>query len=77
MSGSRPAAGWRERGPRLRFEGNTCHACGRIMFPPREICLECEAGGLGVVVLPELFTSAPQVVSGLTFSPNGGQQEKS
>lgn len=32
---------WRLRGQRYRLEGEVCDHCGAVIFPPRDICPEC------------------------------------
>ena len=32
---------WRLRGQRYRLEGEVCDHCGETIFPPRDICPEC------------------------------------
>lgn len=33
---------WRLRGQRYRLEGEICDHCGKLIFPPRDICPECK-----------------------------------
>ncbi len=39
---STPARYWREIPQRYRYEANKCSQCGKINFPPRLICPECQ-----------------------------------
>lgn len=34
---------WRLQQQRYRLEGEICDKCGTLIFPPRDVCLECEA----------------------------------
>jgi uncharacterized OB-fold protein len=34
---------WRLRNQRYRLVGEVCHRCGFKIFPPRDVCPECEA----------------------------------
>jgi uncharacterized protein len=34
---------WRLTSQRYALVGETCHSCGTKLFPPRDVCLECEA----------------------------------
>ncbi|PID86596.1 MAG: transcriptional regulator [Chloroflexi bacterium] len=34
---------WRLQKQRYELVGETCDACGTKLFPPRDVCLECEA----------------------------------
>jgi len=34
---------WRLRQQRYRLEGEICEKCGSLIFPPRDVCPECEA----------------------------------
>ncbi len=38
---SKVANDWRLRGQRYRLEGEVCDHCGAAIFPPRDICPEC------------------------------------
>ncbi len=40
---STPARYWREIPQRYRLEANKCSGCGKIFFPPRLICNECQS----------------------------------
>jgi uncharacterized OB-fold protein len=33
---------WRLQEQRYKLVGETCHHCGTKLFPPRDVCLECE-----------------------------------
>lgn len=35
------ARNWRERGQRYRLEAGKCEKCGRVAFPPRQVCPKC------------------------------------
>ncbi len=37
-----PARAWRGRAQRYRLEGEQCEGCGARLFPPRDICPECQ-----------------------------------
>ncbi len=39
---STPSRYWREIPQRYRYEANKCSNCGKINFPPRLICPECQ-----------------------------------
>ena len=41
---------WRLQNQRYKLVGETCNNCGVKLFPPRDVCLECEAPAY------ELFT---------------------
>ena len=41
---------WRLQEQRYKLVGETCDSCGARLFPPRDVCLECEAPA------KELFT---------------------
>ena len=34
---------WRLQEQRYKLVGETCDSCGTKLFPPRDVCLECEA----------------------------------
>jgi uncharacterized OB-fold protein len=34
---------WRLKSERYNLVGETCDSCGVKLFPPRDVCLECEA----------------------------------
>lgn len=34
---------WRLQEQRYKLVGETCDSCGVKLFPPRDVCLECEA----------------------------------
>jgi len=34
---------WRLKAQRYRLGGSTCQVCGRLIFPPRPVCLHCTA----------------------------------
>ncbi|MFO7681586.1 MAG: Zn-ribbon domain-containing OB-fold protein [Chloroflexota bacterium] len=34
---------WRLQSQRYQLVGETCDSCGVKLFPPRDVCLECEA----------------------------------
>ncbi|MBD3223477.1 MAG: transcriptional regulator [Caldithrix sp.] len=33
---------WRLRNQRYKLEGSRCKACGKLFFPPRQICTKCK-----------------------------------
>jgi uncharacterized OB-fold protein len=37
-----PARAWRGRRQRYVLEGEICESCGARLFPPRDICPECQ-----------------------------------
>ena len=45
------ARNWRERGQRYRLEAGKCTKCGRLCFPPRLICPECDNREFEIVSL--------------------------
>ncbi len=38
---------WRERVARYRMVGKRCPACGKVYFPPREVCPTCHRESYG------------------------------
>lgn len=38
---------WRETRARYNLEGVRCGACGKIFFPPREVCPDCHRESIG------------------------------
>jgi len=47
-----PARAWREFPQRYRLEAEKCTKCGKIHYPPRLVCSECNAREFVPVVLP-------------------------
>jgi uncharacterized OB-fold protein len=37
------AQNWRLKGQRYALKGTQCDNCGKVQFPPREVCPHCEA----------------------------------
>jgi uncharacterized OB-fold protein len=38
-----PSRNWRLQAQRYRLVGERCERCGTFIFPPRDVCPECEA----------------------------------
>lgn len=59
---------WRLKAQRYNLVGETCHSCGVKLYPPRDICLECEApaqelytfSGLGEIYSYSTVYDAPE-----------------
>ncbi len=47
-----PARAWREYPQRYRLEAARCTGCGKILYPPREVCPACKARTFETVALP-------------------------
>lgn len=54
---------WRLRDTRYRLEGNRCHNCGALFFPPRPLCPECRSENL----TPQVLSGVGQVYSYTTL----------
>ena len=54
---------WRLKSERYNLVGETCNACGVKLFPPRDVCLECEAPAQELYT----FTGAGEVFSYTTI----------
>ncbi len=50
---STPSRYWREIPQRYRYEANKCSQCGKINFPPRIICPECQGREFETIRLAE------------------------
>jgi hypothetical protein len=50
---------WRTEKTRYSLEGETCHACGKPIFPPRDVCPHCTEAGQD----PHTFSGKGQVYS--------------
>ncbi|MFA5771915.1 MAG: Zn-ribbon domain-containing OB-fold protein [Thermoplasmata archaeon] len=40
---------WREIGSRYNFQASKCRKCGKIFFPPRDMCSECRRASIGMM----------------------------
>lgn len=60
---------WRLNNQRYKLVGETCHHCGTKLFPPRDVCLECEAPAYELYT----FTGTGEVYSYTTIydAPTG------
>ena len=60
---------WRLRAQRYRLVGETCDKCGVKIFPPRDVCPECEAPAK----IPFAFSGRGEVYSYSTIfqAPEG------
>jgi len=54
---------WRLKSERYNLVGETCDSCGVKLFPPRDVCLECEAPAQELYT----FTGAGEVFSFTTI----------
>jgi uncharacterized OB-fold protein len=63
---------WRVRAQRYRLVGEVCEGCGARIFPPRDVCPECEA----VAKTPFLFSGRGEVYSYSTVhhAPRGFEE---
>jgi uncharacterized protein len=63
---------WRLQQQRYRLVGETCDHCGVKLFPPRDVCLECEAPAQELYT----FTGLGEVFSYTTIydAPAGFEQ---
>jgi len=66
------ARNWRLRAQRYRLVGETCDKCGAKIFPPRDVCPECEAPAK----TPFVFSGRGEVYSYSTVfhAPQGFRQ---
>lgn len=66
------ARNWRLRAQRYRLVGETCEKCGAKIFPPRDVCPECEAPAK----TPFVFSGRGEVYSYSTVfhAPQGFRQ---
>ncbi len=63
---------WRLQQQRYRLVGEICEKCGERIFPPRDVCPECEAPAK----TPLLFSGRGEVYSYSTvYSPPRGFEE--
>ena len=63
---------WRLQSQRYRLEGEICDKCGARIFPPRDVCPECEAPAKA----PFSFCGRGEVYSYSTvFTPPRGFEE--
>ena len=51
-----PSRYWREHPQRYRMEAAKCTKCGKITFPPRLICPQCQGRAFEAIVLPREAT---------------------
>ena len=63
---------WRLQSQRYNLVGETCDSCGVKLFPPRDVCLECEAPAKELYT----FTGRGEVYSYTTIydAPAGFEQ---
>jgi uncharacterized OB-fold protein len=63
---------WRTRNQRYGLVGEVCESCGHRIFPPRDICPDCEAPAK----TPYTFSGLGEVYSYSTVyqAPNGYQE---
>lgn len=63
---------WRLQEQRYKLVGETCDSCGVKLFPPRDVCLECEAPAKELFT----FTGTGEVFSYTTIydAPAGFEQ---
>ena len=63
---------WRLKSERYNLVGETCDSCGVKLFPPRDVCLECEAPAQELYT----FTGLGEVYSYTTIydAPAGFEQ---
>jgi uncharacterized OB-fold protein len=47
-----PAKAWREFPQRYRLEAVRCNDCGKVLYPPRQICPECKSQSFTPTTLP-------------------------
>jgi uncharacterized OB-fold protein len=66
------ARNWRLQRQRYRLEGEVCEGCNTRIFPPRDICPECEAPAK----TPFVFSGRGEVYSYSTvYKPPRGYEE--
>ncbi len=66
------AGNWRLQAQRYRLVGEVCNRCGVKIFPPRDVCPQCEA----VEQEPFVFSGRGEVYSYSTvYSPPKGYEE--
>ncbi|WXG40254.1 MAG: Zn-ribbon domain-containing OB-fold protein [Candidatus Freyarchaeum deiterrae] len=44
---------WRELPQRYRLEGKKCAQCGKVCFPPRDVCPDCNSNHMIKMALPK------------------------
>lgn len=57
-----PARAWREFPQRYRLEAARCTGCGKVLYPPRDVCPECHATTFETVTLPREGTVVASTV---------------
>ncbi|HIP88261.1 MAG TPA: Zn-ribbon domain-containing OB-fold protein [Anaerolineales bacterium] len=66
------AGTWRLRHQRYQLQGEVCEKCGSLIFPPRDVCPECEAPAK----TPYTFSGRGEVYSYTTiYHPPAGFEE--
>lgn len=66
------AGNWRLQQQRYRLVGEECEKCGKLIFPPRDLCPNCEAPAK----TPYVFSGQGEVYSYSTvYSPPRGFEE--
>jgi uncharacterized OB-fold protein len=66
------AGNWRLQQQRYRLIGEVCEKCGKLIFPPRDMCPECEAPAR----TPFVFSGQGEVYSYSTvYAPPRGFEE--
>ncbi len=67
-----PSKNWRLRKQRYQLVGEICEKCGSAIFPPRDVCPECEAPAQ----TPYVFSGRGEVYSYSTvYHPPKGFEE--
>ena len=51
-----PSRYWRENPQRYRMEAGECAGCGKVYFPPRRVCMECQGQEFKTVVLSRSYS---------------------
>jgi len=68
-----PARAWRGRSQRYRLEGEICEGCGARLFPPRDVCPECQRPAR----TPYPFSGRGEVYSyTVVYEPPAGYEEQ-
>ncbi|WP_376789952.1 Zn-ribbon domain-containing OB-fold protein [Thermoflexus sp.] len=68
-----PARAWRGRSQRYRLEGEICEGCGARLFPPRDVCPECQRPARA----PYPFSGRGEVYSyTVVYEPPAGYEEQ-
>lgn len=47
--GFSPSKDWREIAARYRLEASKCERCGRVYYPPRDLCAVCRRKSIGAM----------------------------